>query len=88
MSIKESFLLLDNFTKKSGNDIASCVLKNFKYLNLEFQNCIGQTNNNGANMAGAYKGVQAVLHEVNSSCLFSPCGNHSLNLVSCDCAES
>ena len=42
MSIEEKFLLFDNFTKKSGKDIASYVLKNLKYLNLEFQNCIGQ----------------------------------------------
>ena len=88
MSILERFLLFDNFTKKTGKDIASCVLKNFKYLNLEFQNCIGQAYDNGARMTGIYKGVQALLQEVNSSFLFSPCGNHTLNLVSCDCAES
>ena len=79
MSIEERFLLFDNFTKKSSKNIASCVLKNLEYLNLEFQNCIGQ--------AGTYKGVQAVL-QVNSSYHFSPCENHTLNLVGCDCAES
>ncbi|XP_053893227.1 uncharacterized protein LOC128841815 [Malaclemys terrapin pileata] len=39
-------------------------------------------------MAGKYKGVQAVLLEHNSNCIFSSCGNHTLNLVSVDCAES
>ena len=52
MNIKERFFLFDNFTKKSGKDIAGCVLKNLKYLNLEFQNCIGY--DNGTNMAGIY----------------------------------
>ena len=73
MSIEERFLLFDNFTKKSGKNIASCALKN--YLNLEFQNCIDQAYDNGANTAETYKGV------------FSPCGNHTLNFMSCDCAE-
>ena len=86
--IEERFLLFDNFTKKNGIDIASCVLKNLKYLSLKFQNCIGQAYDNGASMAGTQKGAQALLQEVNSSCLFSLCGNHTLNLVGCDCAES
>ena len=88
MSIEESFLLFDNFTKKSGKDIASCVLKNFKYLNLEFKNCIGLAYDNGTNMAGACKGFHPVLQNVNSSYLFSSCGNHTLNLVGYDSAES
>ena len=41
MSIEERFVLFDNFTKKSGMDIASCVLKSLKYLDLEFPYCIG-----------------------------------------------
>ena len=90
MSIEERFHLFDihKFTKKSGKGIASFVLKKFKRLTLEFQNFIGQANDNDANMAGTYKCVKAVLQEVNSSCLFSPYRNHTLNLEGCDCAES
>ena len=80
MSIEERFLLFDNFMKKSGKDIASCVLKNLICQPcLHYLSWLGH--DNGANMAGAYKGVQAVLQEVNSSCLSSPNGNHTLNLV-------
>lgn len=39
-------------------------------------------------MAGQYKGVQAVLRDINPNCLFSPCGNHTLNLVGVDSVES
>ena len=39
-------------------------------------------------MAGKYNGVQAVLTRQNSNCIFSSCGNHSLNLVGVDCVES
>ena len=38
-------------------------------------------------MAGTYKGVQAVLQEVKSRSLFSPCRNHTLNLVGYGCTE-
>ena len=87
-SIEERFVLFDNFTKKSGKEIAARILAILESLNLNFQFCIGQAYDNGANMAGKYKGVQAVLLEQNSNCIFSSCGNHTLNLVGVDCAES
>ncbi|XP_065684804.1 uncharacterized protein LOC136096979 [Hydra vulgaris] len=39
-------------------------------------------------MARKYNGVQAVLIQLNLNCMFSSCGNHSLNLVGVGCAES
>ena len=39
-------------------------------------------------MAGKYNGVQAVLIQQNPNGMLSSCGNHSLNLVGVDCAES
>ncbi len=39
-------------------------------------------------MARKYNGVQSVLLQKNSNCIFSSCGNHTLNLVGVDCAES
>ena len=59
-----------------------------KTLKLDFEAYIGQAYDNGANMAGKYNGVLAVLIQQNPNCMFSSCGNHSLNLVSVDCAES
>ena len=43
---------------------------------------------NGVNMAGKYNGAQAVLLKENGNCTFSGCGNHTLNLVGVDSAES
>jgi hypothetical protein len=87
-SIEERFLCLDNFTNKTGSEIAARILTLLDKLGLEFKNCIGQGYDIGANMAGKYKGVQAILLQTNPSCIFSSCGNHTLNLVGVDCAES
>ena len=40
------------------------------------------------NMAGKYRGVQALLKDKNPKCLFAPCGNHTLNLVGVNSAEA
>ncbi|XP_065270184.1 olfactory receptor 11A1-like [Emys orbicularis] len=64
-SIEEKFILFDNFTRKTGKEIAAQVLTNLERFKLDFQVCIGQAYDNGANMAGKYKGVQAVLLEHN-----------------------
>lgn len=87
-SIEERCITFDNFTKKTGKEIAGRVLAILQGLNLDFQECFGQGYDNGSNMSGRYNGVQAVLREVNSNCIFSSFGNHTLNLVGVDCAES
>ncbi|CAM4709108.1 unnamed protein product [Lepidochelys kempii] len=74
--------------RKAGKEIAARVQTILGGFKLDFQVCIGQVDDNGSNMAGKYKGVQAVLLEHNSNCIFSSCGNHTLNLVGVDCAES
>ena len=43
---------------------------------------------NGANMRGKNKGVQARLLQLNPRALFVPCGAHTLNLVISDAAKS
>ncbi|XP_064079397.1 uncharacterized protein LOC135196474 [Macrobrachium nipponense] len=43
---------------------------------------------NGANMRGKNKGVQARLLQLNPRALFVPCGAHTVNLVVCDAAKS
>jgi len=87
-SIEERFISFDDFSEKTGKEIASRLLCRLKDLNLNFQNCVGQGYDNGANMAGKYNGVQALLLLENSNCTFSSCGNHTLNLVGVDSAES
>jgi hypothetical protein len=50
--------------------------------------CRGQSYDNGANMRGKNKGVQARLQEVNPRALLVSCGAHTLNLVVADASES
>ncbi|XP_065672106.1 zinc finger MYM-type protein 1-like [Hydra vulgaris] len=87
-SIEERFLYFDDYSKKTGKEIAARILHVLTLLNIDFKLCTGQAYDNGPNMAGKYKGVQAVLLEENPNCMFASCGNHTLNLVGVDCAES
>ncbi|OWR44216.1 zinc finger MYM-type protein 1 [Danaus plexippus plexippus] len=50
--------------------------------------CRGQSYDNGANMAGIHKGVQARIAERNELAEFVPCLAHSLNLVGVHSASS
>ncbi|XP_065658749.1 zinc finger MYM-type protein 1-like [Hydra vulgaris] len=87
-SIEERFLYFDDYSKKTGKEIAARTLHVLTLLNIDFKLCTGQAYDNGPNMAGKYKGVQAVLLEENPNCMFASCGNHTLNLFGVDCAES
>ena len=86
--IEERFVAFQEFSKKTGAEIAQKILEFLSSLNICFENCVGQAYDNGANMAGKYRGVQAILKEKNSKCMFSPCGNHTLNLVGVNSAET
>lgn len=50
--------------------------------------CRRQGFDNGANMAGLYKGVPSRSSEINAYALFSHCAAHSLNLCGVNAAES
>lgn len=64
------------------------ILKRLEDLNIAFEDCRGQSYNNGANMRGKRKGVQARLLTINPRALFVPCAAHTLNLVVGDAARS
>ncbi|XP_065662742.1 zinc finger MYM-type protein 1-like [Hydra vulgaris] len=51
-SVEERFILFDNFSKKTGREIAARTLEILKTLKLDFEACIGQAYDNCANMAG------------------------------------
>lgn len=68
--------------------MASLILKRLEELKIPFEDCRGQSYDNGANMRGRNKGVQARLLEMNPRALFVPCGAHTLNLVVADAAKS
>ena len=55
---------------------------------IDLRNCRGQGYDNGANMAGIYRGAQAIILEKNPQAIFSPCNAHSLNLCGVHAAES
>lgn len=86
--IEERFIRFDHFPKKTGREIAARILKVLEELGLKFELCVDQAYKNRANMAGKYNGVQAILLEHNFNCIYSSCGNHTLNLVGVDCTKS
>ncbi|KAJ3593508.1 hypothetical protein NHX12_005842 [Muraenolepis orangiensis] len=74
--------------KSTGESLSSLILDRLQELNIPFEDCRGQSYDNGANMRGKNKGVQARLLELNPRALFVPCGAHTLNLVLADAAKS
>ena len=73
--------------ESTGQHLASMILTRLEELGIPFEDCRGQSYDNGANMKGKNKGVQARLLENNPRALFVPCGAHTLNLVVCDSAK-
>ncbi|XP_057214502.1 zinc finger MYM-type protein 1-like isoform X2 [Triplophysa rosa] len=85
--IKEYFLGFLDAPDSTGAGLSSLILKRLEELGIPFSNCRGQSYDNGANMRGKNKGVQARLLEKNPRALYVPCGSHTLNLVVADAAK-
>lgn len=79
--IEEHFMGFLVASETAGVGLSSLILKKLMELNIPFDDCRGQSYDNGANMKGKNKGVQARLLEKNPRALYVPCGAHSLNLV-------
>jgi len=86
--IKEHFMGFLVAEESTGESLSALILKRLEELNIPFEDCRGQSYDNGANMKGKNKGVQARLLQLNSRAFFVPCGAHSLNLVVADAAKS
>lgn len=86
--IKEYFMGFLEAEQTTGEGLSTLILKKLKELNIPFEDCRGQSYDNGANMKGKNKGVQARLLQLNPRALFIPCGAHTVNLVVCDAAKS
>ena len=79
--IEESFLEFLNYSMKTGAQLAELYLSRLKHHKIPVQEMRAQGYNNGSNMAGIHKGVQAeILRATHSRAVFSPCAAHSLNL--------
>ncbi|KAL6479320.1 hypothetical protein MHYP_G00127530 [Metynnis hypsauchen] len=77
--IVERFIEFKDFHKKTGQEISEMILEALQSNGIPLQECRGQGYDNGANMSGKVKGVQA---------LYKPCASHTLNLVGVHAAES
>ena len=69
------------FHKKTGENMGDMVISRLDHHKIPFSDCRGQGYNNGSNMSGRVKGVQACLHRRNNLAEYSPCGAHMLNLT-------
>lgn len=57
------------------------VLSLLENLEIDINNCRGQSYDNASNMSGAYTGLQARIVKHNSLAMYVPCSAHSLNSV-------
>ena len=60
--------------ESTGEGLSSLIFKKLEELNIPFENCRGQSYDNGTNMKENNKGVQAKLLQQNSRAFFVPCG--------------
>ena len=88
VSLKEHFIKYHAVDESTGQSLFELILKVLEEFSLEIQDCRGQGYDNGSNMKGKNKGVQARILQLNPRAFFMSCGCHSLNLVISDCAFS
>lgn len=88
INIEESFIAYRVAEETSGEALTDLMFKEIAECGLKMKDCRGQGYDNGANMAGIHKGVQARVLADFPLAFFMPCGCHSLNLVIADGAKS
>lgn len=86
--VVESFVDFFKVIDKTGEGLCQEILQKIEQDGLNIRNCRGQSYDNGANMAGKYKGVQSRILEKNELAYFVPCAAHSLNLVGAHAADT
>uniref|UniRef100_A0A1A8IJ03 TTF-type domain-containing protein n=2 Tax=Nothobranchius kuhntae TaxID=321403 RepID=A0A1A8IJ03_NOTKU len=74
--------------KKTGREVSQMIQTVLKDSGISLDDCRGQGYDNGANMSGKVKGVQAQILQANPLATYSPCASHTLNLVGTHAAES
>jgi hypothetical protein len=87
-SIQERFLEFVDETTHTGLGLSEMILNRLDVHSIPIQDCRGQGYDNASNMSGRFNGVQQHIKEVNPLCTYSPCGNHSLNLIGTDAVKS
>lgn len=86
--IQEHFVSFYEINESTGESLFEKTKKLLLELDLDIKDIRGQGYDNGSNMRGKNKGVQARLCQENSRAFYMPCGCHSLNLVIGDAAMS
>lgn len=86
--VKERLLAFADCSQKTGEAIAELIVNSLKKYQIPLNDCRGQGYDNGSNMKGAYKGVQAKIRAMNNLAVYSACACHSLNLCGEQAAES
>jgi len=86
--IKEYFLDFTNIHDSTGLYLSDVLVEKLKIYGISLNDCRAQGYDNGANMIGQYKGVQARILKQNPRAFFMPCAAHRLNLVLGDTAKS
>uniref|UniRef100_A0A452GQH4 DUF4371 domain-containing protein n=1 Tax=Gopherus agassizii TaxID=38772 RepID=A0A452GQH4_9SAUR len=88
VNICEVFVGFLNVHDTTGEGLLEAFLEKANNLGIDIADLRGQAYDNGANMRGKNKGVQARMLEINNSALYVPCGAHTWNLVISDAAKS
>lgn len=88
IKVKESFISFKAAHESTGEALSTVLFEEIEACHLDTTDCRGQAYDNGANMAGAHKGVQTRVLKEYPRASFTPCSCHSLNLVVSDGAKS
>ncbi|XP_035211679.1 uncharacterized protein LOC118185871 [Stegodyphus dumicola] len=79
--IEESLIDFIELEEKTGSGLTNEIICKLEKDGLDIQNVRRQGYDNGANMAELYKGVHAIICQINDQATYIPCSAHSLNLV-------
>jgi hypothetical protein len=85
VTTEESFV---DFISTHRPGVSIEILNKIEQDGLDTKHARGQSYDNGANMAGIYKRVQARMLQVNEVAKFIPCSAHSLHLACCHAAQA
>uniref|UniRef100_A0A8C3HKU9 TTF-type domain-containing protein n=1 Tax=Chrysemys picta bellii TaxID=8478 RepID=A0A8C3HKU9_CHRPI len=88
VNIREAFVGFLNVHDTTGVGLLEAFLEKANNLGIDIADMRGQAYDNGANMRGKNKGVQAHMLEINDRALYVPCGAHTWNLVISHAAKS
>ncbi|KAK4877151.1 hypothetical protein RN001_009657 [Aquatica leii] len=83
----ERFLCFLPNTGHKAEDMLLAVMDTFKTLNIDINNCRGQSYDNASNMSGQYNSLQVKIKEKCQYVTYVPCAAHSLNLIGSSAAE-